>query len=143
MIYVEVETARLKYNEACRIYDDLIAEKERLYAMTQPGAVVFDKERVSGGAQKNVFEEYVIKKDELKLDFRISEARDILMERKKLYEVMLEELRRSKDVYDRIYRYRIIERQKIYRVAMNVGYSESQTKRILKKIYRFLKDDTK
>ena len=63
---------------------------------------------------------------------RIREARFILNERKNLYEYLLEQLRRSRDVCNIVYRYRYADRLKEFRVAINVGYSEAQVYRILK-----------
>lgn len=54
-------------------------------------------------------------------------------ERKNLYESLLEQLRRSRDVCNIVYRYRYVDRLKEFRVAINVGYSEAQVYRILKK----------
>ena len=105
MLYIQTEEARRGYMNACRTYGDLIGERERL-----------------NGKQAE------------RLDERIIEARFIMNERKNLYESLLEQLRRSNDVCDKVYRYRYIDRLKVFRVAMNVGYSEAQVYRILKKI---------
>ncbi len=53
-------------------------------------------------------------------------------ERKNLYESLLEQLRRSRDVCNIVYRYRYVARLKEFCVAINVGYSEAQVYRILK-----------
>ncbi|MBO4769230.1 MAG: hypothetical protein J5563_00410 [Clostridia bacterium] len=105
MLYIQTEEARRGYMNACRAYGDLIGEREK-----------FNGKRAQ------------------QLENRIHEARFIMNERKNLYESLLEQLRRSKDVCDMVYRYRYLDRLKVFRIAMNVGYSEAQVYRILKKI---------
>ena len=82
MLYVEFNEIREKFYYAQRVYNELIDEKEAMFARTQPQAVRFDKERVSGSSGNNVFEEYVIAKERSRIDERIAEQKTILEDRK-------------------------------------------------------------
>ena len=143
LIYLEYERLKVKYKEAYSNYDDIIAEKERLFEMTQPHGIRYDGERVSGGANKNPFDEYLIAKEQSRIDERLEEARAILEDRKQILDAKKRDLRESKDVYDKIYRLKFIERWKICRIATFVSYSEPQIYRIIRSIKRRIKDDSK
>ena len=136
MIYEEYKN---KYYETQREYDIILTEKEKLFSITQPSAIKFDKEVVSGGITDNTFEKYLILKEEKKIDQRLKEIKSILDDRKRLLKLKEQELRTSSDVQDKIYMYRYIDKLNVYKIAKLVGYSEPQVYRILKKIQRNLK----
>lgn len=143
MIYLEYERLKVKYKEAYNAYDEIITERQRLFEMTQPHGIKYDGERVSGGGDKNPFDEYLIAKENSRIDERLEEARQILDDRKRILDAKKRDLRESKDVYDKIYRLKFIERWKIYRIATFVAYSEPQVYRIVKSIKQRIKDDSK
>ena len=130
MIYAIYEEYKNKYYET---------QKEKLFMITQPSSSKFDKERVSGGATDNTFERYLILKEEKKIDQRLEEVRSILEDRKKLLKLKEEELKESTDIRDMIYRYRYIDKLKVYKIAKLVGYSEAQVYRILDNIKKSLR----
>ena len=133
-VYIEYSKYEKRYNQAMFNYNDLLQRKEDLLAMAQPHSQKFDQERVSGGNRPNLFDEYLIKKEKENLDELLKESKSILEDRKMLLDMKREELKHSKSPYDRIYWYRYIEKYKVRRVAMAVGYSEAQVYRILNKI---------
>ena len=132
MLYIEYHAIRLKYTDAQRIYDDLIDEKETLFARTQPQAVNYGKDRVAGGSGKNAFEEYVIAKERSRIDERLQEQKAILDERRTLKEIKEAELRRSKHLHDRMYVYRYLDRLTLMQIENRIPYSRVQIWRILK-----------
>lgn len=134
-IYLEYESYKQKLYAAQNKFDKLLKRKEELFDMTQPTSPGMG-EKISGGSPRNRFDYYLIQKEEENLDDLIDEARDILEDRVILLESKLEELKASKNLYDRIYYLRYIENYKINRIAKMVGYSEPQTYRILDKIKR-------
>lgn len=134
MLYIEYHAIRLKYTDAQRIYDDLINEKETLFARTQPQAVNYDKDRVSGGSGKNAFEEYVIAKESTRIDERLAEQNNILDNRKYLLDLKERELRASKFLYDKIYVLRYLDNLTLQQIENRVPYSRVQIWRILKTI---------
>lgn len=136
MIYEEYKN---KYYETQREYDIILTEKEKLFRMTQPSAIKFDKEVVSGGVVDNMFERYLILKEEKKIDQRLEEIKSILDDRERLLKLKEQELRVSTDVKDKIYKYKYLDKLKVFKIAKLVGYSEPQVYRILKIIRNNLK----
>ena len=115
-------------------YNDLLTEKERLFVRTQPNAIRYDKLNVKSSPNSNVLEDYVIEKEKTQLDRRIAEMKVLLDDRRNLMLLKEAELRKSKDMYDRIYTMRYLEDMSVERIAKKVNYSVSQVYRILTKI---------
>lgn len=139
MIYVIYEEYKNKYYETQKEYDIILNEKEKLFMITQPSAVKFDKEIVSGGTTDNTFDRYLILKEEKKIDQRLNEIKSILDDRERLLKLKEQELRASTSVQDKIYKYRYLDRLKVFKIAKLVGYSEPQIYRILKTIRNNIK----
>ena len=139
MIYVIYEEYKNKYYETQKEYDVILNEKEKLFMLTQPSAVKFDKEIVSGGITDNTFDRYLILKEEKKIDQRLNEIKSILDDRERLLKLKEQELRASTSVQDKIYKYRYLDRLKVFKIAKLVGYSEPQIYRILKTIRNNIK----
>lgn len=139
MIYLEYEEYRLKYIASQKRYDAIITEKEELFAQTQPKSVRFDSERVSGGVSDNAFDNYLIAKERKKIESRLDEARSILEERANLLNLKEEELRASKEVLDKLYCCRVLDRMKMQRIIRVLNYSESHIYRMLGEIYTQVK----
>ena len=139
MIYPIYEEFKSKYYETQKEYDNILSEKEKLFALTQPSAVKFDKEVVSGGVKDNTFDKYLILKEEKKIDQRLEEIKAILDDREHLLKQKEKELKESTNIQDKIYKYKYIDKLKIYKIAKLVGYSEPQVYRILKTIRSSLK----
>ena len=139
MLYEEYEIYKSKYYDTQREYDKILTEKEKLFMITQPSAVKFDKEKVFGGPTENTFDRYLILKEEKKIEQRLEEIKSILDDRERLLKLKEQELKESTDVRDKIYRYRYIDKMKIYKISKLVGYSDPQVYRILKSIRSNLK----
>lgn len=139
MIYVIYEEYKNKYYETQKEYDIILNEKEKLFMITQPSSVKFDKEIVSGGTPDNTFDRYLILKEEKKIDQRLEEIKSILDDRERLLKLKEQELRASTSVQDKIYKYRYLDKLKVFKIAKLVGYSEPQIYRILKTIKNNLK----
>ena len=139
MLYIEFEVYKNKYYEAQKKYDAILSEKEILFNKTQPKATNYSAEKVRGGETNNSFDIYLIAKDEKLIDERLDEIKAILEDRKDLLKMKEEELRESKNVHDRIYVCRYLDRIKVRRIARIVSYSEIQIYRILKQIEKNVK----
>lgn len=139
MIYIEFEEYRLKYLETQSKYEEILTEKEVLFSKTQPKSVQFDRERVSGGTPDNAFDNYIIQKEQKKIDARLSEAKTIMEERRELLSIKEEELRHSNEVIDRLYCYRVLDRMKMQRITRLLNYSESHIYRMLGEIFKQIK----
>ena len=139
MVYIEYEIFRIKYLDSQMAYDEILTEKEELFAKTQPKSVKFDQERVAGGSPESAFDSYLIEKDRKKIDLRLAEAKAIMEEREDLLHTKEQELRNSNEVIDRLYCLRVLDRQKMARIARTINYSESHIYRLLGEIYRTMK----
>lgn len=139
MLYIQYIELKNKYIAAQKEYDSIINEKENLFRATQPKGTDFSKEKVVGGTSSNPFDNYIIESELKGLDKRLEIARSILEARKVLYQLKEEELKLSKDVYDRVYVYKELYKLQVYKVAGLVGYSEPQIYRILRKIKKNIK----
>ena len=130
----DYERFRQNYLEAQRRYDDVLSEKERLFALTQPQAVRFDKESCTSSAGSSPFDCYLIEKERKRIDERLDEAGTLMLNRKELLKLKEQELINSREVHDKIYRLRYILRWNVPKISREIGYSESQVYRILGRI---------
>ncbi len=130
MIYEEYEdiwsTIRKKEKELF----ELINKREELFLKTQPKSSKFDKEKVDSKTTRNMMEEYVIQQEYfndriMQLNITLDDIYQVLKRKR-------DELKQSKNTYDRIYYYYCIERLNIYKVSCLMNYSESQIYRKLK-----------
>lgn len=132
MLYEEYELYKNKYYEAQKKYNEILSEKEELFARTQPKSTSYDKEFVNGGKPSNNFDNYLVKKEKKQIDQRLEEARSILEDRKKLLELKEEELRLSKNWLDIIYIYYYIEKLSARKIEKRIPFSKTEICRKLK-----------
>lgn len=126
MLYIEYHEYRDKYYDAQKKYDEVLSEKESLFARTQPKATQYDKEVVSGGSPSNTFDEYLIAKEKKQIDERLKEAKSILDDRERLLKLKEEELRHSKDWIDIIYVYYYIEKLSMRKISKRIPFSTTE-----------------
>ena len=134
MLFHDYEEYKNKYLETQKKYEEILSEKEELFARTQPKAVRFDVERVAGGKQERTFETYLIDKERKRIEERLAEIKSLLADRERLLAVKKEELYASDEVFDKIYRLRYVESIRAYKIAELIKYSPSQVYRILGQI---------
>ena len=137
MIYEDYEAIWNKIRKQEKKLFKLIEKRAELFDKTQPKTTQYDKEVVDGKKQTNIQEQYVIQQEYLTQ--KINQLNTTLDD---LYQVLKrkrEELKLSKNIYDRIYYYREIEKLSMYKIASLIGYSKEQTYRY----YRKIKNDTK
>ena len=143
MLYIEYEESKIKYYGALKQYDKVLCEKERLFAITQPKAVVFDIERAISGAFNNTFDIYLMKKQKNRTEERLEEARSIVKDREALLKMKEVELRESKDWNDIVYVYYFLEKLSVRKIEKRIPYSKTQIYRILETIRKNIKEGTK
>ena len=143
MLFEEYEEYRAAFAESQKQYDKIICEKEKLFSLTQPNALRFDKERVSGGVVENAFDNYLERKDESKVDDRIAEAKELMLNRELLLSVKKNELYASHEILDKVYRMNRIEKIRPYKIARILNYSVSQIYRHLERIDSVLAKNAK
>ena len=134
MLYIEYELYKNKYYEAQKKYNEILNEKEELFARTQPKATQITGEKTAGGKHINTFDDYLIQKEKKNIDKRLEEIKSILDDRERLVRLKEQELRASNNSFDKIYRARYIDKLTIEKTARISSYSRSQVFNILKEI---------
>lgn len=134
MLFLEYDLLRWKYMEAFEQYQEVLNEKAELFARTQPNAIKYDKEKVLGGSPTDAFAEYLIQKERKRIDERLEEAKALAEDRLRILEQKEQELRMSDGLYDTVYRCRYIDHSHVKKIAKIIGYSRSQTYRVIEKI---------
>lgn len=132
MIYEEYEAIWSKIRSIEKKLFEYIDKRNELFDKTQPKSSKFDKVLVDGKNPTNMMENYVIEKEYLgekinQLNITLDDLYQVLKRKR-------DELKQSKNIYDRIYYYKIIERLNMYKISILVGYSKEQTYRYFKKI---------
>ena len=140
MIYEEYEAMLSKIRKLEKELMELNNRKEDLFYQTQPKSSPTDKIIVDGHNPINTMEKYVIEKEYL--TERINQLNELLDYRYPALNRKREELKLSKNLYDRIYYYRFIERLSVFKIGLLIGYSKEQTYRYLKKL-KMTQNDTK
>ena len=134
MIYLEFEKYRDKFLSVQQIFNNVLIEQEQLFTRTQPNAIRYDKEKVSGGDGGNMLENYVISLEDRQIHEKLSMLRQLLDDREKLLRQKESELRQSTNKYDKIYVLKYLDGYSISRVADKLNYSKSQIYRMLGKM---------
>lgn len=130
-LYCEYHRIYQKFKQASRKYDKILEDKAMVYFSTQPKATNLSKEIVSGGRVSDKISECIAKLEQIDIDLQKArneqDLQQYLLKKKEL------ELKESKDVMDKLYYLRYIERMKIRNIGIKTNYSKSQ-------IYRYLED---
>ena len=132
MIFEEYEIVWIKIRKIEKELFEYIEKRDILFEKTQPKSPKLDKEMVDGKNPTNLMEQYMIQKEYL--NEKINQCNTALDD---LYQVLKrkrDELKLSKNLYDKIYYYYCIERLSIYKISYLMSYSESQIYRKLKKM---------
>ena len=132
MIYEEYESIWCKIRKQEKKLFKLIEKRDELFEKTQPKTTRTDKILVDSKTITNIQEQYVIQQEYLtekinQLNITLDDLYQVLKRKR-------EELKLSKNIYDRIYYYREIEKLSMYKIASLVGYSKEQTYRYYRKI---------
>lgn len=132
MIYIEYEKMWTIIKKHEKELFDLINKRDELFIKTQPKATTLDKEKVDSTVNNNMIENYVIQQETY--TNRINQLQLSLDDRYMSLNRKREELRRSKNLYDRIYYLKYIERLSTFKIANIINYDRTSVWRHLKKI---------
>lgn len=135
-LYIDYERIKIKYTALQEQFAHILLEKERLYTKTLPSAIRYDKEKVLSTIDGNPLEEFVINVEDKALDDKIDRFRQLLKDWAVLLEVKEGELRRSKDVYNRIYVLKYLDNYSVSRIAKVLHYERTQIYRKLKQMWK-------
>lgn len=139
-IYLTYEEYKRNYYKVQKLYNEILEQKEKLFAKTQPKSTKFDKINVDGGNISNSFDDYLIIKEKKQIDKRLDEIKIISEDRKKLLDAKEDELRKSKEWIDKIYVYKYIENLQVRKIIHLVPYEDAQVYRKLEEIKKTLKE---
>lgn len=134
MLYLEYERAKASFKVSQMMYEDALLEKERLFTITQPRAITYDKDTVQTSPCGDVLDRYVIALEEEKIDERLRPFRELMMNRESFLEVKERELRKSPDRFDRIYTYRFLDGMSLRTIAKTLSLSKTEVHRNLQTI---------
>ena len=132
MIYAEYEKMWAVIKKQEKELFELINKRDELFLKTQPKATKLDKEKVDGNKTSNMMESYIIKQESYTR--RINQLQVSLDDRYQALNRKREELRASKNVYDRIYYLKYIEKLSTFKIGKMAGYDRTSVWRYLKKI---------
>lgn len=135
-VYISYVELKKKYLDAQQIFDEILVEKENLFSRAQPKSPNLDK--VGTCSAINVFDAYLIAKEQAKIDERLKEVKLILEDRRKLLTLKENELFQSKYVTDKVFKMRYMEHCTIPHIASSIHLSRSQVYRILDDIKKEL-----
>lgn len=131
--YMEYERVKGKYARLQEQFCKILLEKERLMTRTMPSAIRYDKDKVQNAVDDNPLEDYVISVEEKGLDAKIARFRTLLDDWKMMLDVKEQELRKSKDIINRVYVCRYLDGYSVNRMCRALHYEKSR-------IYQFLED---
>lgn len=136
MVYIEYEKAKANFKAAQARYEEALLEKERLFTITQPKAITYDKDTVQTSPCGDVLDRYVIALEEEKIDEKLKPFREMLINRESFLEVKERELRKSPDRFDRIYTYRFLDGMSLRAIAKTFSLSKSEIHRSVQTILK-------
>lgn len=142
MLYLEYEKAKASFKVAQMMFEDALLEKERLFTLTQPKAITYDKDTVQTSPCGDVLDRYVIALEEERIDEKLKPFRELLLNREKFLDIKERELRKSPDRFDRIYTYRFLDGMSIRGIAKALSFSKSEVHRSVQSILKNIRKNS-
>ena len=137
MIFEEYEIIWSKIRKIEKDLFELINKRDELFLKTQPKSNKYDKEKVDNKTTKNMMEEYVIEKEYL--NERIEQLNITLDDWYQILNRKRGELKLSKQIYDRIYYYRLIEKVSPAKIAYLIPCDKTTVYRRMKEMCKMVK----
>ena len=137
MIYEEYEVIWSKIRKLEKELFELINKRDELFIITQPKSSKFDKEKVDSKTTKNIIERYVIEKEYL--NERIMQLNITLDDWYQILNRKRGELKLSKQISDRIYYYRLIEKMSPSKIAYLIPCDRTTVYRHMKEMCKNVK----
>lgn len=139
-LFIEYELLKRECKLAKREYDKALEKKAEYYYSVLPGASDTSKELIKTECTNDKFLNYTIRIQEI--DSEIDVRKNLygnLSYRLKLKEI---ELRNSKELLDRIYTYRYLDKLKVKMIGIKIRYGKSQTYDYITKIKNMIENAT-
>ena len=139
MLYLEYEKAKASFIRAQMMFEDALLEKERLFTITQPKAITYDKDTVQTSPCGDVLDKYVIALEDEKIEERLRPFRELMLNSESLLDVKERELRKSPDRFDRIYVCRFLDGMSIRAISKNLSFSKTGVHRTIQSILKTIR----
>lgn len=139
-LFIEYELLKRECKSAKREYDKSLEKKAEYYYSVLPGASDTSKELIKTECTNDKFLNYTIRIQEI--DSEIDVRKNLygnLSYRLKLKEI---ELRNSKELLDKIYTYRYLDKLKVKVIGIKIRYGKSQTYDYITKIKNMIENAT-
>ena len=132
MVYLEYAECKMQYDEAIRMFGNLIKDRERLFTLTQPKSMNYGSEKVIESHEKNKLDEYMIALEEV--EHKIDVCKRTIEDQGMILKIRLNQLIKSDDRLDLVYYQRKVKHKSISDIINELGYSRTQLYRYLDKI---------
>lgn len=129
-----------KYQTCEVLYNELLIQEEELFQKTQPKSTDFGKEKVIGNCKDDPFADYVIAKEQKRLDEAITKAKNLLDRRGELLKEAARELYASAEIDDKIYRLNFLQGFSASNIAAVLPISKRTVYRKINEIQKNLKE---
>lgn len=139
-LFIEYELLKRECKSAKKEYDKALEKKAEYYYSVLPGASDTSKELIKTECTNDKFLNYTIRIQEI--DSEIDVRKNLygnLSYRLKLKEI---ELRNSKELLDRIYTYRYLDKLKVKVIGIKIRYGKSQIYDYITKIKNMIENAT-
>lgn len=132
MLYVEYMKMRYSYNETIARLNTLLDAQEAAFTRTLPKAIRYDLQRVNHSPYADMLEDYLMDIEEI--EEKIRSIRILVIERRENLDRIEEQLRKSKDLRDRIFVGRFIDGKSVTKLSHEISYSPERIYQILKEM---------
>ena len=132
ILYIEYMQMRYSYNETINRLNALLDAQEAAFTRTLPKAIRYDLQRVNHTPYADLLEDYLMDIEEI--EEKIRSVRILLIERRENLDRIEEQLRKSKDLQDKIFVGRFIDGKSVTVLSRELSYSPERIYQILKQI---------
>lgn len=137
--YLDYEYTKARYEAMQERFAKVLLEKERLFLQAIPGAIRYDKDKISSTPIGSPLEDFVVNVDTKELDIKISRLRRHLNDWGALLSIKENTLRKSTSLTDRVYVMRYLDGYGVNRMCRQLHYAKSRIYQILQGIENNLK----
>ena len=142
MLYVEYEKAKASFKNAQMMYEEALLEKERLFTITQPKAITYDKDVIQTSPCGDVLDKYVIALEDERIEEKLRPFRELLYNRESFLDIKEKELRKSPDRFDKIYVCRFLDGMSIRGIAKSLNFSKTEVHRGVQSILKNIRKNS-
>lgn len=125
LIYIDYENIKNKCHKLEKDYENILAENEKIFRITQPKSPAFSDIKVQCSEIKSKFDEYLVLKEKLCIEKRTREVSRMLKIRNKMLKKKEIELRSSRDLIDRIYCLWFLDKKNAREISYALSYHKS------------------